>query len=339
MPNIYTIAEIGQAHDGSLGMAHAYLDALATSGVDAVKFQVHIADAESSPAESFRVPFSSQDTTRMDYWRRVAFEPLQWAELKRHCETLHMDFLASPFSNAAVDLLESMHVRQFKVGSGEIDNMLLLERLSRTTARVILSSGMSTLAETDKAVSFFKEKGIPVSLMQCTSAYPTTPDQWGLQFIPFFKSRYEIPVGFSDHSGDIHASVAAAAFGAELLEFHVVFHGRMFGPDTSSSVLIDDVPRLIKGVHDTARSLHQPFDKCDVSDRENLRQIFGKTLALNKSLIQGQKIKFSDLEGKKPAGMGIPARDFKQIVGRTLRRKVDQWKFLSYEDLADPSSI
>lgn len=103
---MFLIAEIGQAHEGSLGIAHSYIDALATTGVNAVKFQTHIAHAESSEFEPFRVKFSYEDDTRYDYWKRMEFSAEQWAGLKQHCDDKGLEFISSPFSNAAVDLLE-----------------------------------------------------------------------------------------------------------------------------------------------------------------------------------------------------------------------------------------
>lgn len=114
------VAEIGQAHDGSLGILHSMVDTAAASGVDAVKFQVHIADAESSPLEPFRVRFSPVDATRFDYWRRMELPEAEWRRLKEKCDGLGVEFLATPFSNAAVDLLERIGVGRYKVGSGTL---------------------------------------------------------------------------------------------------------------------------------------------------------------------------------------------------------------------------
>jgi N,N'-diacetyllegionaminate synthase len=105
------IAEISQAHEGSLGIAHSYIDALATAGVDAVKFQTHIAEAESSASEQFRVKFSYEDATRFDYWKRMEFTAEQWAGLKAHCDEKGVEFISSPFSVAAVELLENIGVQ------------------------------------------------------------------------------------------------------------------------------------------------------------------------------------------------------------------------------------
>ena len=208
------IAEIAQVHDGSLGTAHAYIDALAETGVDAVKFQTHIAEAESSVHEPFRVKFSKQDATRYDYWKRMSFSPDQWKGLKDHCEDKNLEFISSPFSNAAVDLLEELGVKRYKIGSGEVSNWLMLEKIAKTGKPIMLSSGMSSWDEMDATVEFLRAFGNPLSILQCTTAYPTRPDQWGLNVISQLKERYKLPVGFSDHSGEIFACSAAAALGA-----------------------------------------------------------------------------------------------------------------------------
>ncbi|WP_311196036.1 N-acetylneuraminate synthase family protein [Antarcticibacterium sp. 1MA-6-2] len=127
---MFIIAEIAQAHDGFLGIAHSYIDALSKTGVDAVKFQVHIAEAESSIHEPFRVKFSTQDKSRFDYWKRMEFSVEQWQELRTHCDEAGVEFMASPFSNAAVDLLEKLEVKRYKIGSGEVNNFLMLEKIA-----------------------------------------------------------------------------------------------------------------------------------------------------------------------------------------------------------------
>src|SRR5690606_21763824 len=146
---IYFVAEIAQAHAGSFKKALAYIEALAGTGVDAVKFQTHIAQAESSIYEPFRVKFLEAYATRFEYWKAMEFTLEQWQELKATCERYGMEFMSSPFSNAAVNLLEQVGVSRYKVGSGEINNFLMLEKLSQTGKPLILSSGMSSFEELD----------------------------------------------------------------------------------------------------------------------------------------------------------------------------------------------
>ena len=329
----YIIAEVAQAHDGSLGIAHSYIDALAGVGVDAIKFQTHIASAESSEYEPFRVKFSYEDATRYDYWKRMEFSHDQWAGLKTHCEAKGMEFISSPFSNAAVDLLESIGVVRYKIGSGEISNFLLLEKVAKTGKPVILSSGMSNLDELDAAVAFLKEKGVEISLLQCTTAYPTKPEQWGLNVIGELRRRYQIPVGFSDHSSTVAAPLAATALGAEILEFHAVFDRRMFGPDAGASLTIEEVKEVVRGARMIGVAMGTPVDKTNNEAVADLKKIFEKSLAVNKDLTKGHELKFDDLESKKPKGYGIDARDFGSVIGRKLKNDLKAYDFLNEHDL------
>ena len=329
----FIIAEIAQAHDGSLGTAHAYIDALAKTGIHAIKFQTHIADAESSIYEPFRIKFSKQDATRFDYWKRMEFTLEQWKELKQHCDDVNLEFMSSPFSNAAVDLLEEVGVSRYKIGSGEVTNFLLLEKIAQTKKPVILSSGMSTYQELDEAVNFLKSKNVVYSILQCTTAYPTKPEQYGLNVIKELKERYQVPVGFSDHSAKIETCVAAVALGAEIFEFHAVFNREQFGPDTTSSLTIDEIKLVSKSIKNIEKALQQPISKNDNAAFKDLKSIFEKTLALNKNLDKGHVLRFSDLEAKKPANKGIAAKFFNDVIGKSINKDMQQWQFLTEEDI------
>ncbi len=328
------IAEIGQAHDGSVGILHSYINALANTGIDAVKFQTHIAEAESSEFETFRIPFSYVDKTRFDYWKRMQLTTEQWIEIKEHCHEVGLQFISSPFSCKAIDVLEAAGVDQYKIGSGEITNLLMLQKIAATQKPVILSSGMSTLEELDAAVSIFKENKVEVAVLQCTTAYPTQPDQWGLHIIKQLKERYSIITGLSDHSGDTVACLAATALGAEMLEFHVVFDKRMFGPDAKASIEIDEVEKLVSGVKQIRASLQNDFCKDGLAESMlGLKQLFGKSVCVNRSLPAHHTVTIEDLDSKKPLVHGIAPSDYKSIVGKKLNKAVDQWEFLKHEDL------
>ncbi len=332
-PLIFTIAEIGQAHEGSLGMLHAYIDAVAKTGVRAIKFQTHIAHAESSIHEPFRVRFSTQDATRYDYWKRMEFTPQEWVAIGAHCKKAGLTFISSPFSNAAVDVLEQAGVEQYKVGSGEVSNLLLLKKIIATGKPILVSSGMSSLDELDTTVAFLKQHKANFSLLQCTTSYPTQPKQYGLNMIKELKTRYEVPVGFSDHSGTIAAGIAAVALGASLLEFHVVFHKEQFGPDVAASITIEEAKQLVQGAEAVATALAHPIDKTKVDAFRDLKTIFEKSLAVNKPLSKGHRLTFDDLEAKKPKGYGLEASGFEAVLGRSLSRDLAAWDFLTEEDL------
>ena len=329
----FIIAEIGQAHEGSLGILHSYIDALAQTGIDAVKFQMHIAEAESSEHEPFRVKFSLEDQSRFDYWKRMGFSLEQWRGIKKHCDEVGLQFICSPFSNLAVDWLEELEVEQYKIGSGEVNNFLILEKIALTGKPLILSSGMSSYGELDKTVEFLNERNVEFSILQCTTSYPTKPEQYGLNVIQELKNRYNVPIGFSDHSAKIETCIAATSLGASILEFHVVFDRAIFGPDSKSSLTISETKELVSAVRNIGTALSNPIDKNNNQNFSSLKQIFEKSLAINKDLPKNHVLTFDDLESKKPKGFGIDALRFQDVIGKTLNKDLKQWDFLNETDL------
>jgi N-acetylneuraminate synthase len=326
------IAEVGQAHDGSLGTAHAYVDAAAKAGVDAIKFQTHIASAESSAAEAFRVRFSPQDETRYDYWQRMEFTERQWQGLAEHAKQVGLLFLSTPFSFAAVDLLSRLDVPAWKVGSGEVSNLPMLERMARTGKPVLLSSGMSSYRELDAAVGVIRGQS-PLAIFQCTTAYPCPAEKVGLNVLAELRERYQCPVGLSDHSGSIFASLAAAALGANFLEMHIVFSRDCFGPDVSASLTTDEFAQLVRGVRFIERALATPVDKEAVaSEMGELKALFGKSIVAAKDLPARHQLLADDLDLRKP-GTGLPAARLPELIGRTLRRPITANTFLAESDL------
>lgn len=327
------IGEVAQSHDGSLGMAHAFVDAIANAGADAVKFQTHIAAAESTPGEPWRVKFSKQDATRFDYWKRMEWSEEQWLGLKRHAEERNLLFLSSPFSSEAVDLLERIGIRAWKIASGEISNSPLFERLAATRLPFLISTGMSSLEEIDRAVEQVMAHNIPLLVMQCTSAYPCPAEKVGLNLIPYFRERYGCGVGLSDHSGTIFPGLAAATLGIDALEVHVALSREMFGPDVSVSVTPNELSQLVEGVRFIETMNANPVNKNDVAvEMSPLRDLFTKSIVAREDLPTGTLLRKEHLQMKKP-GTGIPAARLSEIVGTRLKRDVRQDQLLLEEDL------
>ena len=332
-PKCLVIGEIAQTHDGSLGTAHAYIDAVAQAGADAVKFQTHIAAAESTRNEPWRVKFSRQDATRYDYWRRMEFTEEQWRGLCEHAKDRGLLFLSSAFSPEAVDLLECVGVPAWKVGSGELSNLPLLEKMAKTGKPVILSSGLSNWDELDNAVKCVRDNGASVAAMQCSTVYPCPPEKIGLNVIFEIARRYGCHVGFSDHSGAIYAGLAAVSLGAKLIEVHVAFSRECFGPDVIASITTPELKQLVDGVRFIERALAAPVEKDAMAEElSELRKVFGKSVVAARDLNAGEKITAEDIAFKKP-GAGIPAARFKDVLNRRLKRPVAADTPLSENDL------
>ncbi|HYK41201.1 MAG TPA: N-acetylneuraminate synthase family protein [Thermoanaerobaculia bacterium] len=327
------IGEVAQAHDGSLGFAHAFIDAIAAAGADAVKFQTHIASAESTPTEPWRVRFSPQDATRYDYWKRMEFSEDAWHKLKKHADEKNLWFLSSPFSVEAIELLERVGVAAWKVASGETSNLPFLERLTRDGQPVLLSTGMSSTEEIDSAVELVRSRGRALAVMQCTSAYPCPPEKVGLNLISQFRERYGCAVGLSDHSGTIYPGLAAATLGIDVLEVHVTLSREMFGPDVPASLTPSELRQLTDGVRYIERMTSHPVDK-DESARETapLHDLFTKSVVARIDLPAGTVLKAEHLAAKKP-GTGIPAGKLPDLIGVRLARSVAADQLLSEQDL------
>ncbi|WP_246622389.1 MULTISPECIES: N-acetylneuraminate synthase family protein [Rhizobium] len=329
----FVIGEVAQAHDGSLGAAHAYIDAVAKSGANAVKFQTHIAEAESTPDEKFRVRVFPQDATRYDYWRRMEFSSEQWAGLFDHARQRGLIFLSTPFSFEAVELLDRLGVPAWKVGSGEVGNLPMLKMMARTGKPVLLSSGMSSWSDLDDAFSVVRNNGAEIAVFQCTTAYPCPPDKIGLNLISDMKSRYGVPVGLSDHSGTIYPSLSAVTLGANLIEVHTVFSKECFGPDVPASVTTEELRRLVDGIRFTEAMMLAPVDKdVEARDKKELSILFGKSLYCKTDLQKGHKLHLRDIALKKP-GTGMPARMLDDVVGKILKRDYRADEQLKESDL------
>ncbi len=328
----FIIAEIAQAHDGSLGTAHAYIDAVAKTGADAVKFQTHIAAEESSALDTWRVKFSHQDTTRYDYWKRMEFTETQWLELKQHAEEKGLVFLSSPFSLAAIRLLERIGVPAWKVASGEVTNRLFLDAMIVTGKPVLVSSGMSYSEEIDATVSLLRAAKSPFAVLQCTTAYPCPPEQVGINQIAELAARYDCPVGISDHSGTPYPSLAAVTLGAKLIEVHLTLSREMFGPDVAASLTTLEFAQMVEGVRFIEKMQASPLVKNDSAEQmAALRRMFGQSLVAADDLPAGTVLTREHLSCRKP-GHGIAVADLEMVLGKQLKHAVQTAQFLSVAD-------
>mgnify|MGYP001181525830 CR=1 FL=1 len=324
----FIIAEIGQNHDGSLGMAHSYIEACSNIGVNAIKFQTHIAEEESSLDDEFRINFSYQDRNRFEYWKRMEFTKAQWIQLKKHADDKGIKFFSTPFSVAAVELLSEIGIEGWKIGSGDTLSNEIIDLIIETKKPTIVSTGMSKWDEINSLVNLFKSKNVNFSLMQCTSKYPTKLDQVGLNILDKMKSKYKCRVGLSDHSGSTSPSLAAISRGFNLIEIHATFDTRMFGPDVNASLTLEEIKSIIDFSKDLEFMNSNPVDKDSIAiELKKQKLLFGRSLTLKNNLSKGHIITRDDLTLKKP-GTGIPIENLPDILGKRLRTDVKKNRIL-----------
>jgi N-acetylneuraminate synthase len=323
------VAEVGSVHDGSFGNALRLIDTAAWAGATTVKFQTHLAAHETvrdAPTPSY---FSAEP--RYEYFERTGFSPAQWARLRDHAEDSGLAFMSSPFSIEAVKLLEDIGVSTYKVASGEVSNVPMLEALADTGKPIYVSSGMSSWDELDLAVRTLSTGTSSLVLLQCTSAYPCPPERVGLNVLSQMRQRYGKPVGLSDHTLGIAAPVAAAALGATVIEKHMTFSRRMYGSDAPLASEPEEWRAMAEAVSQVATMLAHPVDKDAVNEVRDMKTVFEKSVVAAVRIARGTVLQRQHLAFKKP-GTGIPARSYAQVIGRRVTRDVPIDTLLSEGD-------
>lgn len=323
------VAEIGSIHDGSLGNALKAIDTVKNCGADFVKFQTHIADAESLPNAPNPSFFTDED--RNAYFKRTSFCLDEWKIIANECKKKGISFLSSPFSIEAVDILEKVGTNYYKIPSGEVTNLPLLEYISTLNKTVFLSSGMSSWEELSRAVKILR-KGGPLIIMQCSSIYPCPPEKVGLNEMIRMKETFNCPVGFSDHTLGHSASISAVALGSVLIEKHFTFSKLMYGSDAKHSMEPKEFAEFCKNIKEATLIRNNPIDKDNISEFKQIKKIFEKSVVSVRELNMGEYIKEGDLTCKKP-GDGISSSNFYDLIGRKVIKSISKNQKISWSDI------
>jgi len=317
----FVIAEVGQAHEGSLGQAISFIEAIAETGANAVKFQTHFAEEESSKYDDFRVKVFPQDKTRKAYWERMEFNLDEWKLLAAIARDCGLVFLSSPFSIKAVDILEQCEIAAWKIASGEIYNYPMLDKILDTNKPLLISTGMSSWKEIDDLYNYTQNKCRV--FFQCTTEYPSKPENIGLNNIEKFKLNYsDTIVGLSDHSGEIYPSLSAFMLGARVFELHVTWSKKMFGPDTPASLTLEDLKKLVNYLNLQEKLITSPVNKDEMrSEKSDLVKLFGRGIYAQNDIEIGKTLSANDLCYLKPA-LGISASAYKNVIGMTAASSI-----------------
>src|SRR5690606_33903649 len=279
---VFIIAEAGVNHNGRLDLAHRLVDAAADAGADAVKFQTFRAEriaSASAPRAKYQVASDSGDQSQVEMLKALELEPGDFRELAEHARERGLVFLSTPFDSESVDLLATLPVPAYKIGSGDLTNMPLLQRVAALGLPVILSTGMATLGEVEEALTWLRQAGDPpVALLHCTSAYPAPYDALNLRAMETLRQAFGCPVGYSDHSLGIEVPVAAVAIGACILEKHLTLDRSLPGPDHAASLEPAEFSLMVQAIRHIEVALGSPV-KAPQPVEEDVR------LAARKSII------------------------------------------------------
>ncbi len=330
----FIIAEVGLAHDGSLGIAKSFIDKISENGADAVKFQIHDEMSESSKFEIFRKKFMFQDDTRADYWKRTKFTTKEWDHLIRHAKRKKLKFIISPFSIESFEKIKHLGVDAWKIASGEFTNLPLIEHIKTNSKKpIILSTGLTYQKEIDKIFKSLKKIQKRLAFLQCTSIYPSPIEKVGHNIISHFSKRYKIPIGISDHSGNKNSIISGITYGAKIIETHVTFDKSFFGPDTSSSITFDQLKEITQFNNDYNKITNGKVSKKKLDSKQIImRRFFCKSIVAKRNIPKYTKISFKDLKFLKPS-IGISAFDYKKLINKKAKKNILKNNFIKWSDV------
>lgn len=336
---VLIIAEIADSHNGSIETAKKLVDAAKDAGADVAKFQLHLPDAEMIPGK-----VTMWDGDLYEILKRNLFTPEMHRQMMEYCDQIGIEYLCTPFCPAAVDVLNELGVKAFKVGSGEVTHLPHHRRLAKISAEtgkpVIVSTGMSTMEEISETVSVYEEEGAKENLIltNCTSEYP--PNDYShanLGLIPLLRDRFGVWVGQSDHTTDNYTAYAAVALGAKVIEKHFTLSREQKGPDHFISL----EPHMLKELVDGIRKIEVSLGAVkDISAEERVvRDWAFHSVVASCDIPKGNIFSNENLMPKRP-GSGIPAKFLDKkysslLLGKKAVRSIKANMILSWSDVGD----
>ena len=324
----FIIAEAGANHNGDINKAIKLAFYAKKSGADAVKFQLFNVDEQVSK-DTKTAPYQNKNKKNILMKNLAKTFDLEWQEhikIKKYCDKIGIHYLASVFDKHACNfLISKIKINIIKIGSGEITNYPLLQYISLKAKIIILSTGMATFKEIEEALKIIKvhsKNKCKVILMHCISSYPSDDEILNLNVINTLKDRFDLHVGFSDHSIGSRAAVIAKTLGCLVIEKHFTLNKKMKGPDHFMSLSPKELSEYVNEIRLTETILGDGKNK--ISKKElKMIEFARRSIVAKNDLKKGTKIKKEDLTLKRP-GNGIQPYDIKLLIGKKVKKNIKE---------------
>jgi len=330
----FIIAEAGVNHNGSLDLAKKLIDAACKAGVDAVKFQTFKAEdlvTENANMFEYQKKNTGENCSQLTFLKRMELKYDDFLKLKEYCDKKGILFLSTPHTEGAVDFLEPL-VPAYKIGSGDLTNIPVLEKIAKKGKPIILSTGMANLKEVKDAVKAIKRAGNSrIVLLHCTTNYPCPIEEVNLKAMLTLKKEFNLPVGYSDHTEGIVVPAAAVALEARVIEKHFTLDNRLIGPDHKASLEPNKLKEMVVAIRKTEQVLG--IEKKIPTDSENrIKNAVRKSIAAEMDIRKGTRITRAMLAIKRP-GTGILPKDLHKVIGKVARRDIKRNTIIKFADL------
>ena len=323
MNRVYIIAEAGVNHNGDKNLALRLCDAAKAAGVDAVKFQTwkteKIVTKSAALAEYQENNISDKGASQFEMLKQLELSYNEFVEVRDYCNQIGIQFLSTPDTEEDMDFLLSLGLPVLKIGSGEVTNIPFLRAIGKRHQKVILSTGMSTLSDVEKAYNTLLESGaIEVSLLHCTTNYPCPYDEVNLQAMQTLKAAFKCQVGYSDHTMGIEIPIAAVAMGAEIIEKHFTLDKKMEGPDHKASLDPCELKQMVDSIRNIEKALGDGIKRPNASEQKNAEVVLKRIIA-NKPIKKGDILSTDNLSLLR-SSTGIPAKFWDLVAGKAAKR-------------------
>lgn len=317
------VAEIGVNHNGKIKIAKKLIEKAKEAGVDYVKFQSFVSSevvTDYSTLAGYQKKNKLNNIKQLDLLRKYELSFKSQKILFSYCKKKKIRFISTPFDSQSVKFLKDK-ISLFKISSTDLGNLPLLNQIGKLRKKILLSTGMSNLDEIIKSINELVKAGTKkknITVLHCTSSYPCNFSELNLDSIQYLKDKLKLPIGFSDHSQGIEASLAATALGATVIEKHFTLSKKMFGPDHSSSLDPLELKNLVKGVRKIEKSLgkyEKKITKNEIRNKKKLR----KSIVAFKKIVKGDVFNSKNLTTKRP-GNGISPIKWYKILGKKAKK-------------------
>ncbi|MCG2825299.1 MAG: N-acetylneuraminate synthase [Thermoplasmatales archaeon] len=328
----FVIAEAGVNHNGKIDLAKKLVGVAKNADADAVKFQTFKTEkmlVKEAPKARYQKETTGEGT-QYDLIKKLELSEKDFKELAGYAKRKGIMFLSTPFDEESANLLEELNVPAFKIGSGDLTNLQLLEYIAKKNKTMIVSTGMSTLDEVREAVETVRNTGNnQIILLHCTSNYPANIEDCNLRAMQTLEKEFDVPVGYSDHTIDITVPVAAVVMGACIIEKHFTLDKNLPGPDHRASLEPDELKEMIRQIRLVEKALGTGEKKPAESEME-VQKVARKSIVARVNIQKGSIITRGMLAIKRP-GTGLVPKYYYKIVGKKAKKNIKENKLMDWD--------
>ncbi len=319
---VLVIAEAGVNHNGQFELAKKLVDVAKSAGADIVKFQTFKAEnlvTKLAQRAEYQIENTKSNDNQFSMLKSLELKPEEYIQLQSYCNFIGIAFLSTPFDSDSIAFLKTLDMPFWKIPSGEITNYPYLRQLAQTGKPVVLSTGMSTLAEIQTAVALLKRFGTPeITLLHCNTEYPTPMEDVNLSAMATIAKATGLPVGYSDHTQGIEVPIAAVAMGATVIEKHFTLDKTMDGPDHKASLAPEELTAMVAAIRHIEKAVGTGEKRPSPSEEKNIA-IARKSIVAKRAIAKGEAFTEGNLTTKRP-GTGLSPMLWETVLGQRATR-------------------